>query len=308
MTSKTLAHEIAMVNQTCKKFCRHGQAIARYLGASRQTGHKPEDALTDSLFNMKWTLTQLRNTGEQAAPAQLIMSDRGCLLVHGSLFASSLDAESRSLLLDDHHFQAADLYKNLRSIHKARGSPLIAGLCVSLNCKRYCLFTGTTTLIGKSNERYTLATTSTRNLSHSIGVNSMSYSSPKSADASCRVQLLFTTHITYHSRRKALKMCTVKKTMCRKCRKRWFRLVSPCGEGKNLETCPSFKDKRWRSEQQYSTTMVNADNCPSCTPAKYDGNQTRFIQSESKGVKFGLRPPRPTAEDPNIKIICCTMM
>ncbi|KAL8984860.1 MAG: hypothetical protein Q9205_001273 [Flavoplaca limonia] len=107
---------------------------------------------------------------------------------------------------------------------------------------------------------------------------------------------------------RALEMCTVKKTMCRKCRKRWFKLVSPCGEGKNLETCPSFKDNRWRSEQQYTTAMVNADNCPSCTPAKFDGNQTRFIESESKGVKFGLRPPRPTAGDPNVKIYCCTMM
>ncbi|KAL8911924.1 MAG: hypothetical protein Q9172_007584 [Xanthocarpia lactea] len=92
-------------------------------------------------------------------------------------------------------------------------------------------------------------------------------------------------------------------TMCRKCKKRWFRLTKPCEDGKNMSNCPSFEDGRVRSDKDLITTMMDADDCPACTADKYDGDQIRFVKSMSSGVDYGLRPGNSAGgSDGNVEV------
>lgn len=103
-------------------------------------------------------------------------------------------------------------------------------------------------------------------------------------------------------------MCIAKMTMCRTCKRRWFRLTKPCAEGKNMSNCPSFEDGKARSDRDLITTMVDAENCPICTPEKYDADNLRLVMSMSSGVRYGLGLGR-TDVGKDVKLyFCCTIM
>ncbi|KAL8940852.1 MAG: hypothetical protein Q9216_002604 [Gyalolechia sp. 2 TL-2023] len=101
---------------------------------------------------------------------------------------------------------------------------------------------------------------------------------------------------------------SAKMTMCRKCKRRWFRLTKPCAEGMNMSNCPSFQNGKARSDRDLVTTMVDAGVCPVCTPEKYDADNLRLVKSMSSGVQYGLGPERVDMGKDVKLYCCCTMM
>lgn len=102
-------------------------------------------------------------------------------------------------------------------------------------------------------------------------------------------------------------MCTARLTACRTCHKRWFQLARPCGDGKNMSTCPSFADGKPRSPRHLSTRVVDAAECPVCTPAKSDKDNLRLVKSMTRGVRYGMGPGRDQA-GVDVGSGCCGVM
>lgn len=104
-----------------------------------------------------------------------------------------------------------------------------------------------------------------------------------------------------------LKMCTAQLTTCRQCKTRWFRITNPCAEGKNFSNCDSFSDGKPRSDRDLMTRMVDKEECPVCTPEKYDGDNLRLVKSMSTGVRYGVGPGRDQARG-EFGFVCCSVM
>lgn len=76
-----------------------------------------------------------------------------------------------------------------------------------------------------------------------------------------------------------------------------------------MSNCPSFEDGKPRSDRDLITRMVDAQECPVCTPEKYNPDNLRLVKSMRTGVRYGMGPA--PARDPvgaEFRCICCSVM
>jgi len=90
----------------------------------------------------------------------------------------------------------------------------------------------------------------------------------------------------------------------------WLSLIAPCGEDRNLLTCPMFcKGALTGSHTLPPFPQVRApcSNCPWCDwEGDYDMAFVRVIMKERNGIKFGFGPGKghPGVES----TVCCVVM
>lgn len=103
-------------------------------------------------------------------------------------------------------------------------------------------------------------------------------------------------------------MCTTKYYRCRRCNHHWLVLISPCGFGMNLSTCPMFQDGALNWVSRLPPHRVKwwapIGQCIHCDLDTYDVNFTRMIKSVRNGVRVGLAPSK---KHPGVDLGCRVM-
>ena len=101
-------------------------------------------------------------------------------------------------------------------------------------------------------------------------------------------------------------MCTAQIWKSQTCNCRWILLGTPCGDGKNLSTCPTFENGMARPCSGIRALLAPPKTCPHCdNKDTYDGTHIRMIKSIKYGIKAGGGPNK---FDSGAECLCCAVM
>lgn len=88
-------------------------------------------------------------------------------------------------------------------------------------------------------------------------------------------------------------MCTARMLKSPTCNHWWAEILTPCGEGKNFNTCPSFVNGKARLPRDHPQYKAEKNTCPKCDKKDdYDGEKIRVVKGTRNGCKYGSGPSK----------------
>ncbi|KAK2766242.1 acetate non-utilizing protein 9 [Arachnomyces sp. PD_36] len=102
----------------------------------------------------------------------------------------------------------------------------------------------------------------------------------------------------------AIAMCNVIRWKSPSCKHRWITIVQPCAADRGFNNCPNFASPTSRTRTLLSQQAL-PKSCPICDlKGDYDGNKTRIIKKEVRGVSIWA----PGSKGSQYDMVCCSVM